>query len=306
MFTSQPMETTKPDIVDGHCHFYPPATRIGSGAADGGFGPEDLLAKTSYGCLTGLVHVETGSFADAPWKETGWVAGLAQRFKIPVAIIAHANLCANDLPKVIQRHNVAGPVRGIRMRIVTDRNKLRQLSVGDNPFTRPRFRSGYRCLGEHGLLFEAQAPFQIMPDMIALSELYPSMPLVLTHFGFPQTFSGAGFDVWNEHIRILADSENVHLKLSGIGMLLAGQLDGIESAADLLIESLGAHRLIFGSNLPIDLDGDPSLSGCQRLITHITRNHADVADQILRQNAASLYGLSRIAPPVALPGNENC
>lgn len=287
------MESALPDIVDCHCHFIRGDVSTGreQGPLPGAYLPDELIRDLSFARLKGLVHVETGAFGEAPWRETAWVSGLITSLNVPAAIIAHADLFADNLSEVLENHRRAGPVRGIRMRIADDYTTLRELSPGDNPFVSRAFNCGYRNLQDFDLLFEAQAPFHLARDLAALAAAFPATPLVLTHLAFPLSMSGADAELWYEHVQVLADQENIIIKLSGVGMLLKGEFDGLEAAIDRLSALFGPKRLMFGSNFPVDIRTDRG-EGCRRLVAYVTRHLPSFAPHVLWRNAMKLYGLS--------------
>jgi len=50
----------------------------------------------------------------------------------------------------------------------------------------------------------------------------------------------------------------------------------------------GRHRLVFGSNFPVNLPSDHG-EGCRRLLAHVTRHHASIAEDLLWRTAMELY-----------------
>jgi len=134
------------------------------------------------------------------------------------------------------------------------------------------FREGFTKLGELGLSFDAWLYHSQLEDLIDLARSFPDQPIVLNHVGGPLGLSWWAsrrdevFTAWKASIEALAKSENVYMKLGGLGMKLNGfdfhERDTAPSSRELAdawrpfvetsIESFGPSRCMFESNFPVD------------------------------------------------------
>jgi L-fuconolactonase len=143
---------------------------------------------------------------------------------------------------------------------------------GPERYLDPVFREGFAKLQPLGLSFDAWLYHPQLPDVIDLARAFPDQPIVMDHVGGvlgigPYAGKRAEiFPVWQRHVRELARSENVHMKLGGLAMKICGfEFDkqarppsSEELAAawrpyiETCIEAFGVKRCMFESNFPVD------------------------------------------------------
>jgi predicted TIM-barrel fold metal-dependent hydrolase len=135
-----------------------------------------------------------------------------------------------------------------------------------------RFRAGFACLKPLGLTFDAWMYHTQLGDLVELARAFPDQPIVLDHIGGALgigPYAGkrdAVFRDWSASMRALADCQNVHVKLGGLGMPLTGFDFGTRaqppSSEDLAaawkpyfetcIAAFGVERCMVESNFPVD------------------------------------------------------
>lgn len=254
--------------------------------------PPDHAAAFGSRRLAGGVHVEADRDNARPWLETEWLAGLAPGIGFPFAIVAHADLTREDLPQVLERHVAAGPVRGIRMRLAPSPRELAGRRAEDTLLGDARFREGFARLAEHGLSFEMQATANLLPAVAEFAASRTDVPIVLSHFAFPFDRSAAGLAEWRRGLEAVADRAHVHLKLSGLRMLDPAMPDGVVAAlVEIAAEVLGAGRLMFGSNFPVETVACAPERALDPLIGAIEALGPAASRQILAANARRFYRL---------------
>jgi predicted TIM-barrel fold metal-dependent hydrolase len=113
--------------------------------------------------------------------------------------------------------------------------------------------------------------FHQLPDLVALAQAFPGIPMVAGHFG---GLIGVGryadrkawLPQWQRNIAALARCPNVVMKLGGVGIARVGfdwhkraRPAGSEEVADAFrpyviecIEQFGPERCLFESNFPVD------------------------------------------------------
>jgi L-fuconolactonase len=215
--------------------------------------------------------------------ETEFAAAVGQRAqrsqtRVCAAIVAHADLALGAaVAPVLEAHIAAAPgrFRGIRDVGTWDADPD---VVGGPPISPPglyretRFRAGFALLERYGLTFDAWVYQTQLEDLIDLARAYPGIQIVLNHTG---GVLGVGpyagrrselFTQWRTSLQELAQSENVYLKLGGLGMRRSGfAFHGRprESKSKVLaetwrpwfetgIELFGPERCMFESNFPVD------------------------------------------------------
>ncbi|MFL5298697.1 MAG: amidohydrolase family protein [Phenylobacterium sp.] len=256
---------------------------------------DELIADTSSGHnVVATVFVECGAFykADGPVElrpvgETEFVNGVAAMgasgvygdFRPCAGIVSRADLLLGDGVKpVLEAHIRAGGgrFRGIRNSASFDADKevlgpLNRVEAG--LYLSEAFRTGFAHLAPLGLSFDAWLLEPQLPDVIDLARAFPETTIVLDHVGTPLgrgSYEGRlaeRFPIWRDHIRELARSPNVAVKLGGLAMafcnfpsFLAEPRAPSEQLAaewapyvETCIEAFGAERCMFESNFPVDM-----------------------------------------------------
>jgi len=211
---------------------------------------EDYLRDIRHQHVVKSVHVEAGADPSESVRETRWLQAVADRHGFPHAIVAHANLAADDVAATLEAHCGFRNVRGIRM-LTRRPGELHNDDPGGTLMGDPAWRRGFACLGALGLSFDLQAPPPFMTEAAALAADFPDVPIVLTHAGLPLDRSPEGLQAWRRGMRRLAERPNVWVKVSGIPM--TDWRWTVESLRPLVLETIeifGVRRAMFGSNFP--------------------------------------------------------
>ena len=177
------------------------------------------------------------------------------------------------------------------------------------------FRRGFKILAGMNLTFEAWVYHPQLPDVAALASAFPDAKIVLNHCGGPlgvgayQGKQEEYFADWQRNIRaIAAASENVYVKVGGIGMKVNGrnfhdlpEPPSSEHLADVwrpwmetCIEAFGPKRAMFESNFPVD-----KVSGSYRTYWNAFKRiasgaSADEKRWLFHDAAATFYGLETL------------
>lgn len=253
---------------------------------------DEILADVSCGHnVRATVFVEAGSM----WRRSGpsalqavgevefanGVAAMSESGKygdacINAAIVGHADLRAGaELEGTLEALIAAGNgrLRGIRHSAAHDPD-VRMLAPA-GMLRDPAFRAGFAMLQRKSLRFDLWLYHPQLGDAIELMRAFPEARVVLNHIGgrigvgrfAPGRAGESAADAqWRADLRELAAFPNFHVKLSGLGMALAGfQLHtGVTPpSSDQLvelwsprlmpcIELFGADRCMFASNFPVD------------------------------------------------------
>ena len=274
------------EIVNPHHHLWDhPGNR---------FLLDQLLADIGSGHkITETVFIECGSMyrADGPTEmkpvgETEFVNGTAAMSasgqygptRLCRAIVGHADLRLGDgVARVLEAQIAAGDgrFRSIRHSVAWD---------ASNAFPKPRtnpikgqmldltWRAGFARLAPMHLTFEAWLYHPQLPELADLARAYPQTTIILNHVGGPLGIGpykdkrAETFAQWKAGIIEVAKSENVVVKLGGLGMPI-GVFDFYTRAKPPSSEELataykpyietctaafGVDRGMFESNFPPD------------------------------------------------------
>lgn len=244
-------------IVDGHVHFWkltgsevkyewlgPGTVHPSIGDIEGlkvpRFASEEFISQSRFSDVSKAVHVGVSTNAD-PVVETRWLQGIADTAGFPQGIVARCDLASPDAQATLLRHLESPNMRGVR----------------DNgypgSFDDPRWRDGYRQLGEHDLVFCHEVGVDRMEEAVNLVKAFPDVQFCLDHCAMPQQLDRDGFERWRASIATIAEVPHVVVKISALGQW--GRRWTIESAkpwVSACIEAFGTERAFFGSNFPVD------------------------------------------------------
>jgi len=221
-----------------------------------------------------------------PVGETEFVDGVAEAAaragpdvpKVAAGIVGHADLfgLGDRAAATLEAHlATSARFRGVRQTAPYDADpEIRgpRWRMQAEVYASETFRAGFARLAPLGLSFDAWLLEPQLGDVIDLARAFPTTRIVLDHVGTPL---GIGvywgkreerFPIWRESLRELARSENVAVKLGGLGMPLCGFESFLSeppaSSADLAqewrpyieacIEAFGVERCMFESNFPVD------------------------------------------------------
>ncbi|MBO9515462.1 MAG: amidohydrolase family protein [Variovorax sp.] len=217
---------------------------------------EDLCAEAERGTglrLAGSVHLQCGRNPARPAEETAWVQAQADRRGLPVAIVGHANLADPALDALLDAHAASAGFRGVRQMLNwhDSDERLRLCDRGDY-LRDAQWQAGFARLGARGLSFDLQVnPWQL-PAAYAVASAHPDTVVVINHAGLPFADEAAR-RAWRTGMAALGGLPQVHVKFSGLGMVDPGwTAASVQPLFDTLLECFGPHRMMFGSNFPID------------------------------------------------------
>ena len=239
-------------------------------------------------------------------------SGLYGPTRLCAAIVGHADLTLGARVE---------PVLDAMMRAAGDRFRGIRHSSGHDPEIRmrwplgllrqPSFHDGFKRLQDRGLTFDAWMYHPQLPDLIALLEQRPGAKVALNHLGGRIAVGSyaAGqvqvVDGWQRALTRLAAFPNLHVKLGGLGMALAGfgfhQRAEPPSSGELAIawkpyvafciELFGPSRCMFESNFPVD-KAACGYAVLWNAFKKMASDYGEAAqDDLFRGTAARFYGI---------------
>ena len=271
-------------IVDPHHHFW-----MREGAQ---YSVPEYLADIADNNVRATVFIECrehyrtdGDEDFRPVGETEFVAGRAgpQRgphgsIDICAGIVGYVDLRIGDRAEAVLAAHVEagrGRFRGIRNISAWHSDPTARGSLANPPsdlLSQPEFRKGFAHLAPLGLTFDAYMYHVQLADLRDLACAFPSTPIVVDHSGGALgigPYRGKRKEVfadWRAGMSKLAKSENVHVKIGGLGLRAFGlsvheeplpptseTLASLWSdTVEACIELFGTRRCMFESNFPVD------------------------------------------------------
>ncbi len=251
-------------VVDPHIHFWDmvPGNYPGLDSPGEGFLgdsrpmcvphlPADLKALAGDIDILKVVHID--AIAADPLRETRWLQQLADETGLPNAIVAYVDLSRPDADAQLEAHCTASNLRGIRQILNVHPDKTYDY-VARAFMDEPGWLAGFALLERYGLSFDLQLYPHQMPRAAEVARHFPGTPIVLNHAGmFVDRATPQGWREWRDGMRLLAACDNVHVKISGLGMFdHRWTIESIRPYAHECIDAFGVERAMFASNFPVD------------------------------------------------------
>jgi len=279
-------------MIDAHQHFWrldrgdyrwlTPAL----GAIHRDFMPEDLEPSLAD---TGIARTILVQATDTD-GETEFLLGLAAETPFVAGVVGWVDLESRRSPARIRELARRPDFVGVRPMI--------QDLEDPEWMLRSDLEAALEVLVELDLAFEALVRPIHLPHLRAFLDRHPGLSVVIDHAAKPVVASRvrpwSGFTSWREHMEGIARDSSACCKLSG----LATEAESGWTAADLrpyvdvLLESFGPRRLVWGSDWPVVL----LAGGYRRWWEATAALLGDLPREdrlaVLGENAAGLYGLT--------------
>ncbi len=210
---------------------------------------EDFLNESPHYRPEQSVHIQVGVAEADNIKESAW---LQQHSTAPNAIVAFADLAAEDLADTLQAQQHFSKLRGIRQ--IVGRHVDEDAKHDSNALLgNPQWVDGLKQLQQQQLSFDLQMIPPQMPALLDALQQVPELSVALCHCGSPWDQSPDGLNSWRDGLKQLAQLPNVSCKVSGLGMFNHHwQTEDLKPIILDVIEIFGVDRVMFGSNFPVD------------------------------------------------------
>ena len=300
------MTVVLPDtIVDAHHHLwdlrindYPWLTRRGERRFFGDPTPIqknyeliDFRADIGELPIFRSVHIQVGVVEAAAVRETRWLQFVADEDRehgMPNAIVAYSDLSAAEFSEQLALHRHSKNLRGIRQ--IVGRHPSEDLVNGSAQLLHdPRWRANLRLLAAAGFSFDLQLiPSQLKTAFDIFSRC-PGLAVAICHAGSPGA-EPARFEDWRAGMRLWGSLPNVYCKFSGFGMFdAAWSANTIQRHFDVVLQTFGPRRIMFGSNYPVEKLVKPYVDVWREYAGLCPGLSADDREALFATNAINFY-----------------
>jgi len=277
--------------VDAHQHFwrYDPV-RDGwitdeMSALKRDFLPEGLAAEIATNGIDASIAVQ----ANQSENETLFLLDLAECHARIAGVVGWVDLRSPQVEERLRFFSRFAKLRGFR--------HIAQGEPDDRFLARADFARGVSLLGRFGFTYDILIYPRQLPAAIELVTKYPEQRFVIDHLAKPDVKTGSS-TAWASQMRTIARNSNVCCKVSG----LVTEADwrnwkaaDFEPYLDVVFESFGTGRLLFGSDWPVCLLA-ATYGQVRRLVEDYVDRHAPAAKPaIFGGNAIRFYGLEELA-----------
>ncbi len=243
--------------------------------------PPDLLPELTANGLSGCVAVQ----ADQSEQETEFLLELSGQYEFIKGVVGWVDLQSPQVSGRLQHFSRFKKLRGFR--------HVLQSETDDGFMLRPEFCRGIQALKEFAFTYDILIYARQLPAALELVSRFPEQPFVVDHMAKPAIKSGE-LAPWAAQMRSLADHSNVYCKISG----LVTEADwrnwrgeDFVPYLDVVFETFGPERLMFGSDWPVCLVAGNYPQVKQLIETYVTRLPIYQKKAIFGLNAARFYGL---------------
>ena len=252
----------------------------------------DLLRDAAPVQVLKLVHVDANHDPADPVEETRWLQQVADHEGngLPDAIVAGADLSADNAQEVLEGHAAFANTRSIRQILNVHANLLYDY-VGRHYMREPQWRKNFALLKRYSLSFDLQLYPSQMKEAAELAQEHPDTQFIVNHAGmFVDRSSVEGFRAWRDGLRALAACPNVAVKISGLAMF--DHQWSVESFRPYVLETIdtfGCERAMFASNFPVDRLF-ATYEGLWNAYVSIVKDLSDMEkDALVKSNAERIY-----------------
>ena len=216
--------------------------------------------------------------------ETNFLIWLAEQTPLIAGVVGWIDFDAEDAASRIAKLSVKQKLVGLR--------PMMQNLPDDEWMLRKELAKPIDAMIRADLCFDALVKPRHLPALAEFLDRYPNLSVVIDHGAKPD-IAGAGIDLWAQYMRHVAKSSTAFCKLSGLATEAGANwtADTLKLYVDVLLESFGPSRIMWGSDWPVLLEaGDYPrwLTAAETLTKHLSA--ADRA-LIFGGTAATFYGL---------------
>ncbi|WP_421810673.1 amidohydrolase family protein [Flagellimonas sp.] len=273
--------------IDSHQHFwrYNPSSHAWIDSTMGvlkkDFLPEDLEPLLQNHELDGCVAVQ----ADQSEAETDFLLKCAEEHPFIKGVVGWLDLCAEDIEEKLQEYSKNPLLKGLRHIVQDEPDEYFML--------RPEFLRGISLLEKYGLTYDILIFPKHLSSALELVKLFPNQPFVVDHIAKPK-INGKIEPCWEHYMNQLGQQDHVYCKASG--MVTEAKWGKWSKSdfipyLDVVFQSFGAERLMFGSDWPVCLlSAEYKQVNCI-LTQYLTKYPRESRKQVMGLTAEKFYKL---------------
>ena len=245
------------------------------------FLPRDLLPLLQENGLDGCITVQS----DQTEEENTFQLNNAEQNDFIKGVVGWVDLQAENIEERLEYYSQFEKLKGFRH--VLQGEPQRDFML------RPAFLNGISLLNKYDFTYD----ILIFPDQLSYStefvQKFPDQAFILDHIAKPY-IKNKKIDQWKKDIGQIAQFKNVHCKVSGIiteADWKSWTTEEIAPYLDVVTESFGTDRLMFGSDWPVCL-----VAGAYKQVFDLAKNYFSkfsIAEQenIFGNNALKFYNV---------------
>ena len=246
--------------------------------------PKEYSRKAKAAGVTGVVIVEASDHLE----DNRWVLDLVKGDDFYVGLVGNVDVNRKDFGKQVRKLKKDKRFVGVRTR-----------SPQPVDYSSPLILANLRALARHDLTMDYLTNRGGIPGIETIDQVaraIPDLHIVVNHcLGYD--FDGkAPSPEWKVAVKRLAENPNVTCKISGLYQRSVPQpapqdIEHYRSVLNVLWESFGKERLIYGSNWPVTKRTDTYASFLRLVDQFISEKGQDAREHFYWKNASRAYRL---------------
>lgn len=274
--------------IDAHQHFWDYRQETYGWISDEmpeikrSFGPLDLKPLLEDEKIDACVSVQ----ARQSLEENEYLLGLADKHDFIKGVVGWVDLCSDRVEEDLIRYKKDKKMKGFR--------HVLQDETDDQFMLQNSFVRGVKKSFEYGYTYDILIYERQLSTTIKFLEAFDDQPFVLDHIAKP-LIKEVKTKNWERGIQQLAQYENLYCKISGMvteASWKAWQYEDFLPFLDVVVESFGVDRLMFGSDWPVCLLGSEGYGEMKSIVDRYFEAYSK-QDQakIFGENASKFYSL---------------
>lgn len=246
------------------------------------FLPGDLYPLVQQESIDGTIAIQ----ADQSEEETNFLLNLTNENNWIVGVVGWIDLMNKDVEKRLEHFSSYKKLKGFR--------HIVQAELDNNFMLDEKFQNGISCLRDYNFTYDILIYPHQLPSAIKLSEKNPEQKFILDHIAKPHIKKNE-IEPWASLIKELAENKNVFCKISGIiteADHKNWRPEDIYPYIDIVFDSFGYDRLLFGSDWPVCL-----LAGSYKQVKNLIEKYiagtsSENKKKIFGNNAHLFYNIN--------------
>lgn len=236
-------------IIDAHQHFwkYNPARHSwindDMAAIRRDFLPKELEQIYRHNDIDGCVAVQV----DQTEADTEYMLAFTRMHDFIKGVVGWVDLQAPDVKERLEYFSTEEKVKGFR--------HIVQGESDPDFLLREPFCQGIGHLSSFNFTYDILVYHNQLPQVESFIRKFPNQPFIIDHIAKP-AIAKQDINDWSKLMRSIAKHENVYCKLSGMvteADYKNWTYDQIAPYIEVVLESFGTSRLVYGSDWPVCL-----------------------------------------------------
>jgi L-fuconolactonase len=273
-------------LIDSHVHFWKynktdlPWIDRSMKILQKNYLPEDIALTLKRNNIDGCIAVQAASIE----VETRFLAELANTHSIIRGVVGWADLKSPEVEKKLGELKQYSSIVGVRHIVQSE---------ADDFLYDEGFRNGIALLKDFDYTFDILIYSRQLPAAVDFVRAFPDQQFIIDHCAKPD-IKGGGLESWRKGITDLALYPNVSCKLSGLfteANWKEWSPADFYPYLDVVFESFGVERLMFGSDWPVMLLSGIYVQWKSLLEKYMESFLEEEKEMVFGGNAARVYNV---------------